>query len=118
MDVKIVLSLVVPGATMFTQEVCENDFKLCKEHKMRISYEENGQKKSETIVFKTRKTKDCVRKIKLTREAYDYMLDTPVEPKMAARWKSTRKSDRLRYHFDQISKDFNAKSYDYEILED
>lgn len=111
--------MVVPGATLFTQEVCESNPKLMKEHKMRVSYESGkGQKKSETIVYKTRKSKDAVRKIKMSREAYEYMLDTPVDPKMTSRWKSTRNSDRLRYHFEQIAKDFGARSYDYEILDD
>lgn len=119
MDVKIVLSLTVPGSVMFTQEDCENNKRLAKEHKMRVTLEKKGGKKvTETLVFFTRKTKDAVRKIKMSREAYDYMIETPSDVKLSAKWKSMRKNERLRNHFDLIAKDFNAKNYDYEVLED
>lgn len=121
MDVKIVLTLVVPGATMVTPELA----KVAPEENVEISLidvqekdERGNYKKKETLVVRTRKTKDAVRKIKMSREAYDAMLSTPVDPKMAARWKSTRNNDRLKYHFEQIAKDFNAKSYSFEVLED
>ena len=121
MDVKIVLTLVVPGATMVTQELA----KVAPQDNTDVHFvdvqekDKNGNyKKKETLVVRTRKAKDVVQKIKMDREAYDFMLSTPVDPKMAARWKSTRNNDRLRFHFEQIAKDFNAKSFYYEVLED
>lgn len=121
MDVKIVLTLVVPGATMVTQELA----KVAPEENLNTELvtiqekDKNGNyKKKENLVVRTRKTIDCIQKIKMTKEAYEAMLETPVDPKYAARWKSTRNNDRLRYHFDQIARDFNAKSYSFEVLDD
>lgn len=121
MDVKIVLTLVVQGATMVTPELA----KVAPEENLETTLvqvqekdKRGNYKKKETLVVRTRKTKDAVQKIRMDREAYEFMLSTPVDPKMAARWKSTRNNDRLRFHFEQIAKNFNAKSYYYEVLED
>lgn len=121
MDVKVVLTLTVPGAVMVTQELA----KVAPQDNTEVHLvdvqekDKNGNyKKKETLVVRTRKTKDIVQKIRMDREAYEYMLSTPVDPKMAARWKSTRNNDRLKCHFEQIAKDLGAKSYDFEVLED
>lgn len=121
MDVKVVLTLVIPGATMVTEEVAkaapmENTDTILVA--VQGKDEKGNLQKKETLVVKTRKTKDVVQKIKMSSEAYEAMLETPVDPKLSARWKSTRNNDRLRYHFEQIAKDFNAKSYYFEVLND
>lgn len=121
MDVKVVLTLIVPGAVMVEQEpatVAQNkdDFDV---HIVPVEFKDKkGKYVKDTLVVRTRKSKDAVQKIKMDRAAYDYMLTTPVDPKMAQRWKSTRNNDRLRYHFEQIAKDMGAKSYTFEVLED
>lgn len=121
MDVKVVLTLIVPGAVMVQQELAKT---AQEENEDIILVPVQGKDKKgnlmkkETLVVRVRKTKDAVRKIKMSREAYEYMLSTPVDPKMAARWKSARNNDRLRYHFEQIANDFGAKSYSFEVLED
>lgn len=121
MDVKIVLTLVIPGATMVTENLAKVS-PMENTDTVLVSVQGKDKKgnlqKKETLVVKTRKTKDVVQKIKMSKEAYEAMLETPVDPKYAARWKSTRNNDRLRFHFEQIAKDFNAKSYYYEVLED
>lgn len=120
---KVSLTMLVPGATMFSLQECSTNSKECYDtHKIMLEWvEEEGKKKKlkrDLITFKTRKSRLVSRHINISKEAYDYMLNTSTIPKMQKKWTKLAIKERLKHHFDQIASDFNAVSYSFEILDD
>lgn len=118
-EIKVSLSLLVPGATMLSsQEWEENSKKLLNEEKIVVETKQKGKVKRETITIHTRKQRLVTQHIDMTQEAYQYMLNTPAEPKFIRIWNNLSKSERLKKHFDLIAHDLGAIKYSFEILDD
>lgn len=136
MEVKIALSLLVPGAGLLTPEFCDkNPKKNYNEDKMLIrltkgkgKHQKEGKK---LLVIRTRKQKLAIQKLNICEEAYKYMLSTPTSVKLSRPTKRNKDGDviervwdtmsvheRLKKHFDLLAHDFHAVSYSYEILDD
>jgi hypothetical protein len=115
---KISLTLLVPGAGMLSSQVCEqNPKESYDEHKLLLTDYKGKKLIKEVVTFKTRKQKLVSQNINICEEAYNYMLETPTDAKLARVWSNLSKNERLRHHFDLIASDFRAKSYSYEILD-
>lgn len=125
--------MLVPGATMLSQQEAENKPKQSyNTNKLSVTYTKGKGKHqknaTEVIVYKTRKTKLASHHINMSKEAYEYMLDTPTSSKFAKivntpkgkkkLWNTFSIKERLKHHFDQIAHDFRAVSYSYEVLGD
>lgn len=136
MEVKVSLSLLVPGASLLTPEFCEkNPKESYNEHKMLISYTKGKGKNQKTskklLVIQTRKQKLVTQNINICEEAYKHMLSTPTSAKFSKPTKKNKDGDviervwdtmsvheRLKEHFDLMAHDLHAVSYSYEILGD
>lgn len=118
---KISLSLLVPGATMLSQQEAENKPKESYDyHKLSLKYEK-GKGKNKKIVkeiigFKTRKQRLITQTMVMSEEAYDAMIETAPTVKLSKIWKSLSIKERLSHHFDLIANDLGAISYDFEVL--
>ena len=136
MEVKIALSLLVPGAGLLTPEFCDkNPKKNYNEDKMLIRLTKGKGKhqkeREKSLIIRTRKQKLAIQKLNICGEAYKYMLSTPTSVKLSRPTKRNKDGDviervwdtmsvheRLKKHFDLLAHDFHAVSYSYEILDD
>lgn len=135
-NIKLRLSLSVPGAQMLSRQECLKNPKDSYDiDKMSVRYTtgEGRRRKVRTdiLVIKTRKSRQARHNINICNEAYDYMIsdDTPPAPKYSrivkskkgapvSIWSTMSVSERLKVHLDLIAKDFNATDYTYEVLDD
>lgn len=121
-EIKVSLSLVVPGAGMLSSQVCEeNPSSSYDRHRLVTGGRTKGGKK-EVILYQTRKSRTVVQNIKISRESFHYMMGNPpidsIGRPAVKDYTSLSTDQRLRLHFDQIAHDLNAVSYSYEILMD
>ena len=125
-EIKVRLSMEVPGTTMLSSQDCE---KMSKKDAydystLTISYKEKKGKKSvikkETLHINTRKSKPAKQCISISKEAYDYMTDAKEIPssKLVRTWANMSKAKRLEYHLNLIAENFGATSFSYEVLDD
>ena len=129
-ETKVRLILYVQGAKMVSkEESLENPQKNCDINHVTVEFDDkNGRRKRETLTFLTRKQRTISQAINITREAYDYMLDTPTSAKFNRHvkhgnksqrvWEIMAESERLKKHFDIIAEHMNADSYSFEVLDD
>lgn len=138
-EIKVRLSLEVPGAQMLSTQDCVKMSKKEAYDHSTMTFKTPVKKGKKMVMEKeichinTRKSKPAKQNISITKEAYDYMLEEAPLAKYNKRvkTKSSEKKDtfvsiwdtmntdaRLKAHFDLIAADLNAISYSYEILED
>lgn len=121
-EIKVRLSMEVPGATMLSSLDCEKMSKkdAYESNKLVIDvYDKKGRKKQETLHYKTRKSRPAKQNISITKESYEYMI-SPKDPptaKVAKNWSKYSKKDRLEVHLKSIAEHFNAISWNYIILD-
>lgn len=115
---KIILSLLVPGANLLTPEVCENNPKESYNHfTIRVNKDSKGKKQT-TIHVTTRKNSTVKQNIKLTREAYDYMVGNFTDTKLRKVWKTLSINEKIKEHCKIIAETLGAVDFSFEILND
>lgn len=122
-ELKISLSLLVPGAGLLSSQECEKKPKEShNEHKMLIKFTKGkgkyAREAKKLLVIKTRKQKMITQNINICEEAYHHMLETPASNKMFKVWNTLTEHEKLKAHFDLIAHDLHAVSYSYEVLGD
>lgn len=174
-DTKINLVVVIPGATMMSEQECSKQLKkpvinkkgkyagkqardkkgnllwyyesvpdLSKydKHEIRVITSEEGEKKSETITYHTRKYRSVRQVINLTKDAYDYFISNeapygyraPKDFKPSAKAKKKKQSDnlsnnalawrdssikeRLEWHLNSICASMGGKMESYKVFND
>ena len=125
-EIKVRLSMEVPGATMLSSQDCEKMSK--KEAYDSFSITVNVKKKKgkkqvidkEILHINTSKSKPAKQCISISKEAYNYMTDKKEIPsaKLSKVLGSMANEQRLKYHLNLIAEHFNAISFSYEILDD
>lgn len=129
-DVKLRVSLLVPGARMLTRKECrKNPKESYNEEILKVSYKDKGKVKKETLHVKTRKNITVRQNINICESAYRYMLtdDAPPAPKYAKivrksgkkavrLWDTMSSKERLNAHMELLAQHFNAVDFSYEIL--
>lgn len=140
-EIKVRLSLLVPGATMLSSQECEEKPKesYTQETIKLVYWTKKGKKKVEDITINLRKNRPAKQVICISKEAYDFMVNSSEipNPKYAKKIKVARKTkgkgvkteimtvwanftdkQRLEYHLADIAEAMNANGFSYEILED
>lgn len=135
-DIKLRLSLCVPGAQMLSKQEClKNPKESYDTNKMLIEYTvgrgKNAKVKKEILTIKTRKSKVVKQNINITTDAYYHMIGSDIpSPKYAksvgtradgtpiSLWSTMFPEQRLKVHLDLIAEHFNASEYSYEVLDD
>jgi len=112
-NVKIILTVYTEGASFTTEEKTV-------EHTVKMF-----NRKTKTPFFKKVKEKvlvrvpsECKQSIKLTREAYDAMLNSVSKGVKPNQWKALSVEERLKYHLEKYSSYLGGKRFSFEILED
>ena len=127
MEVKLSLSIKLPGSVMYSQEAAkaleQQGLAGFKKHSLVVEMHKRMGKKvkvdKETIHFKTRNTIPAVQHINISREAYYYMIgkDCPsfMKPKD---WSRMSKVKRLEAHLQEIAESRGGTVLHYHIFED
>lgn len=125
-EIKVRLSMEVPGATMLSTQDCVKMSKkeaydhtiVVVEQKVRKGKKLVAEKK--TLHINTRKSKPARQVISISKEAYSYMTDAKEIPsaKLLKTWNNMTTVQRLEYHLNLIAEDLGATSFSYEVLDD
>lgn len=132
-NVKVSLSILLPGSTMFSKEeslkqltrpakdkknvletVTVHDFD--KHDKLTLSLNDRGKTTTTTIL--TRKSKNAKQVINLSEEAYNYMTsknEIPAEFKGA--WSALTPTQRLKWHCDRIAMTLGGIVEGFQVLD-
>ena len=122
-EAKVNLSLLVPGAGLPSEQECSKNPKESYDHfsvKVKDTKVVKGKKveKTETIHVAVRKSKTIRQNIKLSQEAYDYMINECLDPKLRKTWKKLSVNQKLQHHCRQIAESLGAIDFSFEVLED
>lgn len=145
-EVKLNLSVVLQGRTMFSKEEClkttqkviektsrktgktykkkvnvlVDDLDKMDKHTLRVT-EHYADKKpvTETIAFHTRKSKPATQSLNICKEGYNCMIsgECPYWSKPKV-WNNLSVKERLEAHLQRIAEGLGGTSYTYQIFED
>lgn len=122
-EIKVNLSLTLPGSVMLSEQECSGNSKKKKQDcydYFRMEVAGAKSKNKEIINVAVRKSKPAKQNIKLSKEAYDYMTgkDGCTSPKLKKDWGKFSANQRLKYHCAQIAEALGATGFTFEILDD
>lgn len=144
-EIKVNLSVVLQGRTMFSKEEClkttqkviektskktgktykkkvdvlVDDLDKMDSHTLKVVDYVDKKPVSEVITFHTRKTKPATQSLNICKDAYNYMIsgECPYwsKPKV---WNAMNKKERLESHLQRITEGLGGVSYTYQVFED
>lgn len=121
-NVKVNLSILLPGGTMLSVEESTRTAKdgtrvidVHKHNKTEFDVMDRGKK--ETIKVFTRKSKSAKQVMHLTEEAYDYMTGSEIPPKYKGVWKGLKPIEKLRWYCNQIAESLGGVVDDIQVLD-
>ena len=125
-EIKVFLSLLVPGASLLTPEFCEKNPKESYDVFKLLVRNGRGKNSTELLTVATRKSKTAKQSISITKEAYNYMVSNEFEsnsPSLLRKypkhvWLKMTPKQRLEAHLSIIAESFNAIGFTYEVLDD
>ena len=142
-EIKLNLSIELPGSTMLSKEEClrttckviEKKTKAGKIYKKTIEVKvENWDKMEkhsmrvaningtnpEIITFHTRKCKPATQSLNMSKEAYEYMIDKGSCPLWSkpGKWTAMSEKERLEAHLQRTVEYLGGISYTYQVFED
>lgn len=124
------LTLVLPGSIMVSQQVAGNKPEFTEEHKMLFkNYKSKKNKEPEVVTFRTRKSIPAKQVLKMSKEAYEAMLEESTSPKynkvvakvkgkLIRVWDTMSEDARIKKHCELIAHDMGATSFDYTVFGD
>ena len=125
-EIKVRLSMTVPGAGMLSSQECEKNPKESYDVTKLFVRNGRGKNSTELITVATRKNKTAKQSISITKEAYNYMVSNEFEsnsPSLLRKypkhvWLKMTPKQRLEAHLSIIAESFNAVGFTYEVLDD
>lgn len=142
-DIKLNLSIELPGSTILSKEEClkptrkviEKKTRAGKIYKKTIEVKvedwEKMEKRSmrvaningtnpEIITFHTRKCKPATQSLNMSKEAYEYMIDKDSCPSWSkpGKWTAMSEKERLEAHLQRTVEYLGGISYTYQVFED
>lgn len=121
-EIKISVSITLPGGVMFTQA----EAKQLEKEKAGTGFDitklkvEDKKGNKDVLSIKTRKYKSCSQSINMSKEAYDYMTSRDGCPPNVKSfiWAKMNKKSRLEAHLDLVCKALKGTSYTYKVFDD
>lgn len=143
-DVKINLTMVIPGAIMVSEQECSRQLKKpitnrhgkqLKDKEGNLLYEEDTipnlsklnkhtvkvtdeHQRTKDIVYYTRKVKKAKQVINITKAAYDYYISNEVPFGYKKSWKSLSKEQKIAWHLNAICEELGGQMVSYVVFED
>lgn len=142
-EIKLNLSIELPGSTMLSKEEClkttrkvigkktkagkiykktievkVEDWDKMEKHSMRVA-NINGTN-PEIITFHTRKCKPATQSLNMSKEAYEYMINEDSCPLWykPGKWAAMSEKERLEAHLQRTVEYLGGISYTYQVFED
>lgn len=142
-DIKLNLSIELPGSTILSKEEClkttrkviekktragkiykktievkVEDWEKMEKYSMRVT-NINGTN-PEIITFHTRKCKPATQSLNMSKEAYEYMIDKDSCPSWSkpGKWTAMSEKERLEAHLQRTVEYLGGISYTYQVFED
>ena len=142
-EIKVNLSIVLPGRTLLSKEEClkttqkviekklkngkvikktitaqVEDWSKMHKHTMRVEGA-NGSN-PEIITFHTRQSRPALQSLNMNKEAYEYMIDKNCCPSWVkpSRWAAMGEKERLESHLQRTVEHLGGVSYTYKVFED
>lgn len=142
-EIKLNLSIELPGSTMLSKEEClkttrkviekktkagkiykktievkVEDWDKMEKHFMRVA-NINGTS-PEIITFHTRKCKPATQSLNMSKEAYEYMINKDSCPSWSkpGKWTAMSEKERLEAHLQRTVEYLGGISYTYQVFED
>ncbi len=142
-DIKLNLSIELPGSTILSKEEClkttrkviekktkagkiykktievkVEDWDKMEKHSMRVA-NINGTN-PEIITFHTRKCKPATQSLNMSKEAYEYMINEDSCPSWSkpGKWTAMSEKERLEAHLQRTVEYLGGISYTYQVFED
>lgn len=142
-EIKLNLSIELPGSTMLSKEEClkttrkvikkktkagkiykktievkVEDWDKMEKHSMRVANIDGTS--PEIITFHTRKCKPATQSLNMSKEAYEYMINEDSCPSWSkpGKWAAMSEKERLEAHLQRIVEYLGGISYTYQVLED
>lgn len=143
-EIKVNLSIVLPGSTMFSKEEClkttqktvvkksktgkiykkiitvkEPDYNKLEKHTFRTTKYVEGKATLKVVTFYTPKTKSAAQSLNISYESYQYMIsnECPYWSKPRV-WNSLSKKERLEAHLQRLTEHLGGISYTYKVFDD
>lgn len=121
-EIKISVSITLPGDVMLTQDEAAH----LEKEKAGMGYEltklkvEGKKGNFDMLHIRTRKCKTCTQSINMSREAYNYMTskDSCLPNIKSYVWAKMNKTQRLEAHLDLVCKALKGTSYTYKVFDD
>lgn len=141
-EIKLNLSIELPGSTMLSKEEClkttrkviekktkagkvykktievkVEDWDKMEKHSMRVA---NINGSPEIITFHTRKCKPATQSLNMSKEAYEYMINEDSCPSWSkpGKWAAMSEKERLEAHLQRTVEYLGGISYTYQVFED
>lgn len=142
-EIKLNLSIELPGSTMLSKEEClkttrkviekktkagkiykktievkVEDWDKMEKHSMRVTNIKGTN--PEIITFHTRKCKPAAQSLNMSKEAYEYMINEDSCPSWSkpGKWAAMSEKERLEAHLQRTVEYLGGISYTYQVLED
>lgn len=117
-NIKISLSIALPGSVLFSKESSFKNGKPDPEkHHKEFMKIEDGKGHFETITVNTRKCIPAKQIINISEEAYNYFISDEKPSDYRNDWKSMSIQARLYWHLSEIAKSRGGKMISYQVLE-
>ena len=114
-EIKVRLSVVLPGRIMLSEQECSKNPKESYKHES-VSIPIKGHK-WETIHYAVRKYRTAKEVVNISLESYKYMISNEVPSWMSPKiWKQLNAKERLNEHMKRISESLNGLSYTFEVF--
>ena len=142
-EIKLNLSIELPGSTMLSKEEClkttrkviekktkagkiykktievkVEDWDKMEKHSMRVANIKGTS--PEIITFHTRKCKPATQSLNMSKEAYEYMINEDSCPSWSkpGKWAEMSEKERLEAHLQRTVENIGGISYTYQVFED
>lgn len=124
-EIKVRLSMSVPGAQMLSSQDCEKMSKKEAYDHSTMTLECKVKKGKKLVKVKdilhinTRKSKPAKQVVNISKEAYKYMVDGTEIPssKVSKTWSNMSAKQRLEYHLSLIAESFDALAFSYDVFD-
>lgn len=137
-EIKVNLSIVLPGRTMWSKEEClkttqreikskgkkrfetvteVKDWSKLERQHCKVRLKDN---RTESITYYVRKCKPAAQSLNISKDAYLYYVskDSMLVGYKPAKWATMTKKERLEAHLKNICEGLGGKSFTYHVFED
>ena len=115
-NIKISASFKLKGSVMYSEK--DKNGEPIHYDINTVNFYDTETNKTKTVKLKTSRCKPCVQTISMSKEAYQYMMSTPIDNISANHWKRMSESQRITEHLKEIQHDLDAISFEFTVFED